>query len=85
MNGHLFGLDVSHYSDISYNYKIGSKKLKPTNSSCVSFWYHMRGLQYKEELIFYLKKDNAVEEAVSSFVIEEMGAVFQSYNMTFLE
>jgi transposase len=28
LSGHLFWLDVSHYSDISYNFKIGSKKIQ---------------------------------------------------------
>jgi hypothetical protein len=44
----------------------------------------MRGLQYKE-IIFYLKKDNAAEEAVPSFAIEEMGPVCQSHSMTLFE
>jgi hypothetical protein len=35
----------------------------------------MRGLQNKEELIFYLKKDNMAEEATPSFAIGEMKPV----------
>jgi hypothetical protein len=42
----------------------------------------MRGLSHKEELIFYLEKVNAAEEAVPSFAIGEMRPVWRSQSLT---
>jgi hypothetical protein len=40
------------------------------------------GHQNNEELKFYLKKDNAVEEAAPSYAIGEMGPVWWGHNLT---
>ncbi len=36
---------------------IASPKFKPTNGSCVSFWYYMRGLDSNEYFSFSIRND----------------------------